>query len=82
MTDKDDSAKKTAKGKGTIITLSMSPEDAERLKQAFAEGRLKELGITEIEFPPEEPEPGKKQWRQDERRKRRKTKGDDTPPLP
>jgi hypothetical protein len=31
-----------------IVTLSMTPEDADRLEAAFKEGKLKALGVVEV----------------------------------
>ena len=83
MSGKDKSTKDDApKGKGVVVTLTLTPEDAHRLQEAFDENRLKDLRITELQFGPEESDHSKKNWSQEEKRKRRKARDSKTPPLP
>lgn len=83
MDDKEDSTKKEgAKANKLIITASLSVRDAQRIKQAFKEGRLKDLGITEINFSPELPDQGKKKWTEQAKLNRPKRNDDEAPPRP
>lgn len=34
----------------TVLTVALEAEDADKLKQAFADGRLADIGITNIKF--------------------------------
>lgn len=53
MKDKEDSQEQeTMRGKGVLLTIRLSAKDAEELTKAFAEGKLKHLGITDLYFPP------------------------------
>lgn len=83
MKEKDHSEETTTpREKTVLITVTASAEDGERIKQAFAQGKLIHLGITEIKVvSTEEPDPKKKQWGQAERRKSGNSRDDGTPPL-
>lgn len=86
MTDQESPNSKKPKGKGVILTLEMSPDDYERLLEAWKAGKLDALGITEIGEPivtPPEGEPGKAvtEWAKAEA-ERKKPRKDSTPPLP
>lgn len=49
MTSTEESQGQTnATGKGIIISVLLTVEDFERLKKAFAEGKLKSLGISDV----------------------------------
>jgi hypothetical protein len=66
-----------------LITLEMSPEDAESLMKAFKEGKLAELGI--IDVMPAEPEIHSSQdtnWSksENERRQAPPSEQDEVPP--
>jgi hypothetical protein len=81
MNDQMDSDNQQSMGKKTILTLTMSPEDAKRLQQAFNEGRLTDFGITEIAFEPTlDAEPHEKKWSENKKRGRSGPKRDDAPP--
>ena len=58
------------------LTLSMNQDDAERLMQAFKDGKLAELGVLDIKFP----EAIEKKWTGTESQRRDKPKQDDVPP--
>ena len=49
------------KGKQTIMTMSLTAADAERLKKAFADGLLAEFGVLDIQLVPE-PNATKGKW--------------------
>ena len=85
--DKESSKKESSKEKKLIVTASLSLRDAQRVQQAFDEGRLADLGITSISFSPsieplKDAAPEKKDWAKGERRKKQKPRDDGTPPLP
>jgi hypothetical protein len=72
----------TGDGKRTTITLSVEMEDAERLLQAFKDGKFSEFGVIDCKVIPEEsPAKPEKKWGTGELGKRT-AKGDGTPPLP
>lgn len=78
MDDKNDSSKEDdTKGDKLIITASLSRRDAQRLQQAFDEGRLKQFGLTDLIITDAQPELEK--WAKGERHKRSKPRGDGTP---
>lgn len=59
------------------LTLSMHEEDAEKLMQAFKDGKLAELGVLDIKFP----EALEKKWTGTESQRRDRPKQNDVPPL-
>lgn len=84
MPHKKESSKKDGKkGQTTLITVSVSAEDLQRLQKAFAEGRLKEFGVIDMTISPTpETETPRKRWGEAEHRKRHQA-GDkeELPPL-
>jgi hypothetical protein len=73
--------KKPKKGKGTILTLSVTEADAERLKKAFEDGLLDKYGVTELNFAPE-PEAAEKKWASKRPRRRGAAPDQDTSSEP
>ena len=65
--------------KNALVTIQMTLEDAQRLQQAFSEGKLKELGITEIVT---DIASLQKQWSDTVRLKKLGPQARGTPPLP
>ena len=62
-------------GKKTIVTFSMTPAVAQRLLEAFADGSLAALGITDVSLVSNPPSSqSKKLWAADETAKRAKSK--------
>jgi len=59
-------------GKGLTVSARITLEDAERLKKAFANGELKWLGITDIQFGEPVPPLSSGTWRKSELRKKDK----------
>src|ERR1700684_881158 len=51
MNDEQNSPNKTPQKGEIIIGLKMHVEDVERLRQAVAQGKLKDLGVIDISFP-------------------------------
>ena len=78
--EQDASRKDDAKSEKLVITASLSRRDAQRLQQAFDEGRLEQFGLTDLIISDSQPEVEK--WAKGERRKRNKPRDDGTPPLP
>lgn len=64
------------KEKRTTLTVSVAPEDAERLREAFAAGKLADLGVIDIQLIGDGQQ---KQWGLAEVVRRDKPKGDRTP---
>jgi hypothetical protein len=60
-------------GRTRLIAVEVSVEDAKRIQQAFADGKLKELGIIDIKSDTEL-DPTSKEWteKESEKAKRRK----------
>lgn len=71
----------TDDGKRTTITLSVEMEDAERLLQAFKDGKFSGFGVIDCMIAEESPAKPEKKWGTGELGKRT-TKGDGTPPIP
>jgi hypothetical protein len=66
-------------GDRSVLGIKLSLEDAERLKQAFIEGKLKDLGISNITFPePSGIAPKQEKWSNAERKKRRRHQEDES----
>jgi hypothetical protein len=77
------SGKDAANDDKLIVTVSLSRADAERLKKAFDEGKLKQFGLTDVSILPiESTDPTTEKWAKGERGKRRQPRDDETPPLP
>jgi hypothetical protein len=69
---------------GTVrVILSMDKDDAQRMQEAFAEGRLTEFGVKAVNVEPAQDaiEPGK-QWGPREITKRSAPPNGETPPRP
>jgi hypothetical protein len=81
MDEKDKHEAVTPEGKRTIVTIRLTAEDAERLETAFAEGKLKELGVLALTRV-EERTMGKQWGKSEHARRSESAPGDDTPPLP
>jgi hypothetical protein len=81
MKDKDESSPKEG-SKDTIVSLTVevSIEDMERIRQAFAEGKLRALGVTNIVFPSaQDIESGDNDWSKREADKSGKQSCDNKP---
>jgi hypothetical protein len=52
MSASDDAENENMKPKRIFVTADITAEDAERLKKAFADGKLKAFGISNISFAP------------------------------
>jgi hypothetical protein len=66
MINDSDEPKNESRAQTTILKLSMSADDAERLRKALAEGSLECLGISNIkEVAKPEAELTKSQWSED-----------------
>ncbi len=79
MDDKNDSSKEDdTKGDKLIITARLTVADAQRLKKAFEEGRLKQFGLIDLIISDSQPE--LKKWTKREHHKRSKPRDDGTPP--
>jgi hypothetical protein len=63
------------------LTVTISPEDGERLMQAFKEGKLTELGILDVKVnEPQSREPSEQKWTGTESERRKTPNIDDVPP--
>jgi hypothetical protein len=65
---KDDKREPSDGQKRTIITLSVSSDDVERLQQAFAAGKLAELGVIDLTVLPSNST--SKTWGESEKKRR------------
>jgi hypothetical protein len=63
MTNQESTPENSQKTKGRTIVVEMTVEDAERVRKAFAEGKLKAIGVTSItELSPEQIHSLSKDW--------------------
>ena len=73
-------ARPSEDGKATLITIAMSPQDAERFMKAVAAGNLKHLLVTDARIEsPESARALQKQWTQSEADRRTKPHDSSTP---
>ena len=78
MTD-DETSQGPDTTKRTLVTISVAPDDAEKIYKAFCDGKLMELGIMDVELAPlheNVASPDKQQWTKAERHKRKRSDAD------